>query len=74
MTRQKKIELQIKVKGLLLLFIEEQGAFDWWLDGWYLFPLVAKTANCSVHLVKKIFFNEIFNEEEGRKFLSNFEY
>ena len=58
MTREKKINQDNYIKSLIYLFIIKQGAFDWWLES-YLFDDVARTANCSVHKVKKIFYKDI---------------
>jgi len=58
MTREKKINQYNYIKSLIYLFIIKQGAFDWWLES-YLFEEVAKTANCSVHKVKRIFYKDI---------------
>lgn len=71
MTREKKIEREIYIENLIYLFIIKQGAFDWWLEPW-LFEDVARTANCSVHLVKKVFYkNILLNNYE---WLMNFTY
>lgn len=72
MTRQKKINQYNQVKNLLIIFIESQGYFDWWLDGYYLFPLVAKTAGCKVSFVKKIFFKDLLIN--NRSFIDDFQY
>ena len=72
MTRQKKIEKWNQVKELLIIFIEAQGAFDWWLDGYYVFCLVAKTAGCSTSFVKRVFFKDLYINNED--FITDFEY
>lgn len=72
MTRQKKIEKWKQVKELLIIFIEAQGAFDWWLDGNYLFPMVAQTAGCSVKFVKRVFFKDLYYN--NRSFINDFQY
>ena len=58
MTRQKKIEQYNYIKSLIYLFIVKRGAFDWWLEP-YLFEDVARTVNCSVHKVKRVFYKDI---------------
>lgn len=58
MNRLKKIEQDKYIKSLLYLFILQRGAFNWWLEPW-LFEQVAKTVNCSVHKVKKVFFKDL---------------
>ena len=58
MTREKKINQHDYIKSLIYLFIIKQGVFDWWLEP-YLFESVARTANCSVHKVKRVFYKDI---------------
>lgn len=58
MTREKKINQYNYIKSLIYLFIIKQGAFDWWLEP-YLFEDVARTVNCSVHKVKRVFYKDI---------------
>jgi hypothetical protein len=58
MTREKKINQYNYIKSLIYLFIIKQGAFDWWLES-YLFENIARTANCSVHKVKRVFYKDI---------------
>lgn len=58
MTREKKINQYNYIKSLIYLFIIKQGTFDWWLEP-YLFDDVARTANCSVHKVKRVFYKDI---------------
>lgn len=58
MTREKKINQYNYIKSLIYLFIIKQGYFDWWI-GSSLFENVARTANCSVHKVKKVFYKDI---------------
>lgn len=58
MTREKKINQYNYIKSLIYLFIVKQGAFDWWLES-YLFENIARTANCSIHKVKKVFYKDI---------------
>ena len=58
MTREKKINQHNYIKSLIYLFIIKQGCFDWWLDPW-LFQDVARTANCSIHKVKKVFYKDV---------------
>ena len=72
MTRQKKEEQYIQIKSLIFLFIEKQGYFDYWLDSDELFFNIAKSMNCSIHLVKKVFFKDIY--VYYKDFVENFEY
>lgn len=72
MNRQKRNEQIILIKSLLFLFIEKQGYFDYWLDGDILFAQVARTANCSIHLVKRVFFKDLYLN--NKDFIENFEY
>lgn len=72
MARQKKEEKYAQVKSLIFLFISKQGYFDYWLDGDDLFFNIAKSANCSIHLVKRIFFKDIYIYHKD--FIENFEY
>ena len=58
MTREKKINQYNYIKSLIYLFIIKQGYFDWWLDS-SLFEGVARTANCSIHKVKRVFYKDI---------------
>ena len=71
MTRQKKIEQEKQIEVLIYLFIEKQGAFDWWLDD-FLFYQIAFTLNCSVHKVKRVFYKKII--KENYDWLMNFTY
>ena len=71
MTRQKKIEQEKQIEALIYLFIEKQGAFDWWLDN-FLFYQIAFTLNCSVHKVKRVFYKKIM--KENYDWLMNFTY
>ena len=71
MTRQKKIEQEKQIEALIYLFIEKQGAFDWWLDD-FLFYQIAFTLNCSVHKVKRVFYKKIM--KENYDWLMNFTY
>lgn len=71
MTREKKIKREIYIENLIYLFIIKQGAFDWWLEPW-LFEDVAHTINCSVHLVKRIFYKKIL--PNNYEWLTNFTY
>ena len=71
MTRQKKIEQEKQIEALICLFIEKQGAFDWWLDN-FLFYQIAFTLNCSVHKVKRVFYKKII--KENYDWLMNFTY
>ena len=71
MTRQKKIEQEKQIEVLIYLFIEKQGAFDWWLDN-FLFYQIAFTLNCSVHKVKRVFYKKIM--KENYDWLMNFTY
>ena len=58
MTREKKINQYNYIKSLIYLFIIKQGYFDWWIDS-SLFENVARTANCSIHKVKRVFYKDI---------------
>ena len=71
MTRQKKIKQEKQIEALIYLFIEKQGAFDWWLDD-FLFYQIAFTLNCSVHKVKRVFYKKII--KENYDWLMNFTY
>lgn len=71
MTRQKKIKQEKQIEALIYLFIEKQGAFDWWLDN-FLFYQIAFTLNCSVHKVKRVFYKKII--KENYDWLMNFTY
>ena len=71
MTRQKKIEQEKQIEVLIYLFIEKQGAFDWWLDN-FLFYQIAFTLNCSVHKVKRVFYKKTI--KENYDWLMNFTY
>ena len=71
MTREKKIKQNIYIKSLIYLFIIQREAFDWWLEP-ELFEQVARTANCSVHKVKRIFYKQILIEDYA--WLMNFTY
>ena len=72
MTRLKKEEQYIQIKSLIFLVIRKQGYFDYWLDGNILFSNIAKSMNCSIHLVKRIFFKDIYVYHKS--FIENFEY
>lgn len=72
MTRQKKEEQYTQIKSLIFLLIRKQGYFDYWLDGDDLFFNIAKSMDCSIHLVRKIFFKDIYIYHKG--FIENFEY
>ena len=72
MNKQKRLEKTALIKSLLFLFIEKQGYFDYWIDGDVLFAQVARTADCSVHKVKKVFFKDIYLN--NKDFIDNFEY
>lgn len=71
MTRQKAIEREQYIYALFFLFISKRGYFDYWLDE-DLFFQIAQTAQCSPHLVKKIFFKKFYPDNQA--FISNFEY
>ena len=71
MTRQKKIKQEKQIEALIYLFIEKQGAFDWWLDN-FLFYQIAFTLNCPVHKVKRVFYKKII--KENYDWLMNFTY
>lgn len=72
MTRGKKIEQCNYIKALIFMLIRKQGYFDYWIDRDVLFTNVALAINCSVHLVKRIFFKDIYINYKG--FIQNFEY
>lgn len=73
MTRQKKLERDAQIESLIYLLIEQTGAFDWWLaEGDWLFETVSYTLNCSIHLVKKIFYKKIL--KDNYSWLMNFTY
>ena len=72
MNKQKRLEKTALIKSLLFLFIEKQGYFDYWLDGDVLFAQVARTADCSIHKVKRVFFKDIYLN--NKDFIDNFEY
>ena len=72
MNKQKRSEKTALIKSLLFLFIEKQGYFDYWLDGDVLFAQVARTADCSIHKVKRVFFKDIYLN--NKDFIDNFEY
>ena len=71
MTREKKIKQNQYIQSLIYLFIIQKGAFDWWLEPEF-FEQVARTANCSIHKVKKIFYKKILIEDYA--WLMNFTY
>ena len=71
MTREKKIELDNKIKSMIYLYMLKQGAFDYWLDE-NLFYEVANLLQCSVHKVKRVFFKQIL--VENYQFVKNLEY
>ena len=71
MTRLKKIDRDKYIESLIYLFIIKRGAWDWWLEP-ELFIDVARTVNCSVHKVKKIFYKKILVEDY--EWLMNFTY
>lgn len=72
MTRYKEKKQYAQIESLIFLFISKQGYFDYWLDGEDLFFNVAKSMNCSTHLVKKIFFKNIYINHKD--FIQSFEY
>ena len=71
MTREKKINRDKYIRSLIYTFILQQQAFDWWLEPWF-FDNVAKTANCSVHVVKRVFYKQVLPEDY--EWLTNFTY
>lgn len=71
MTREKKIKQDKYIESLIYLFIIQREAFDWWLEP-ELFEQVARTVNCSVHKVKRIFYKKIL--VESYEWLTNFTY
>lgn len=62
MTRQKKIERDAYIEAVMWSIIYKRP-FDYWLDGWA-FYTCAWTCQCSVHKVKKIFFEKIYPTQE----------
>lgn len=72
MRKLNKIQKYYEVKSSLMISIAKERAFDYWLDGYWLFPQVAQTQNCSVRLVKKIFFKDLLINH--KKFIEAFEY
>lgn len=71
MTREKKIKQNLYIQSLIYLFIIQRGCFDWWLEPDF-FEQVAKTAQCSVHKVKRVFYKKILIEDYT--WLMNFTY
>jgi len=71
MTREKKIKQNQYIQSLIYLFIIQRGYFDWWLEPDF-FEQVAKTAQCSVHKVKRVFYKKILIEDYT--WLMNFTY
>ena len=71
MTREKKNQQNQYIQSLIYLFIIQRKAFDWWLEP-DLFEQVARTAQCSVHKVKRIFYKQILVEDY--EWLMNFTY
>lgn len=74
MTRQKKIEKEIEIESFIYHFIRRAGSFDYWLDGYWLFPQVAYSCQCSPRLVKKIFFKKLYSDKKFREWINYFEY
>jgi len=73
MTRQKRIQKETEIESFIYLFIMRAGAFDYWLD-YYLFQQIATSCQCSLGLVKRIFFKKLYTDTEFREWLSQFEY
>ena len=73
MTRQKKIQKENEIECFFYLYILRAGAFDYWLDR-YIFTSIARSCQCSPHLVKKVFFKKLYPNETFRMWLSDFEY
>lgn len=73
MTRQKKIQKEKEIEYFFYLYILRTGAFDYWLDR-YIFIDIARSCQCSPHLVKKVFFKKLLLDETFRMWLSDFEY
>lgn len=71
MTREKKIDRDLYIENLIYLFIIKRGAWDYWLEP-ELFDEVARTVNCSVHKVKRVFFKKIL--PTAWEWLTNFTY
>lgn len=74
MTRQKRIQKEIEIESFIYHFIVKTGTFDYWLDDYWLFPQVAYSCQCSLSLVRRIFFKELYPDTKFREWLSQFEY
>ena len=74
MTRQKRIQKEIEIESSIYSFIKHARAFDYWLDDYWLFPQVAYSCQCSLGLVKRIFFKKLYPNKNFREWLSDFEY
>ena len=74
MTRQKKIQKEIEIESFIYHFIRRAGTFDYWLDDYWLVPQVAYSCQCSLSLVRKIFFKKLYHDEKFREWLIHFEY
>jgi len=66
MTRQKKEEQYFQICQLIYLSVLKQGYFNWWWEeGDELFTNVARTLQCPVHRVKRVFYKDLLvNNEE----------
>lgn len=74
MTKQKRIQKEIEVESFIYHFIRRAGSFDYWLDDYWLFPQVAYSCQCSLTLVRRIFFKKLYPNEKFREWLNHFEY
>ncbi len=73
MTRENKLKREKQIESYFYLFIVHEGAWDYWLEP-HMFEQISRSANCSVHLVKKIFFKKMLPNENFKTWLENFEY
>ena len=71
MTKKKRIEKNAFIESALYATVIKRNGFDDWLDQ-DVFNIVAKTCNCSVHLVKKIWYKKI--KKENPNFVNGMEY
>ena len=72
MTRQKRIEQEKQIETLIYLFIEKRGAFDWWLDDYYLFYQISLTLNYPIRKIRRVFYKKVM--KENYNWLMNFTY
>lgn len=74
MTRQKKIQKEVEIESFIYHFIRCAEGFDYWLDGYWLFPQVAYSCQYPLSLVRRIFFKKLYPDEKFREWLIHFEY